>query len=260
MKMASHTLHYKSLGEGTPLIILHGLFGSGDNWNLIARDLSEQYRVILPDLRNHGRSFHSAHQSIDLMAGDVIHLLQELGLERAWIIGHSMGGKVAMNLALNQPAYTKGLICLDMAPKAYPRGHDEIFRVLMQTDVSNTSSRAPIEAQMSETIHSPAIVQFLMKSLARNSSGTPGFHWRFNIPVLYDNYADIINPLSILETYSGPTLFIRGGQSKYILDEDMTQILSLFPDAQLVTIPEAGHWLHADQPEAVIAAIRTFIG
>ncbi|MEO5582650.1 MAG: alpha/beta fold hydrolase [Saprospiraceae bacterium] len=252
-------LAYKHYGtSGTDIVILHGLFGTLDNWQSIARKLGEAYRVTAFDLRNHGRSPHTEHFDISLMASDVYYMFRELNIGSAVMIGHSMGAKVSMHFALAYPAVTDGLISMDMAPKAYSRGHDDIFEALEKIDLSKITSRKEVEELLSRTIDEDGTIQFLMKNLSRDQVGE-GFHWKMNLPVLKENYEEITFKIQSEYAYTGPALFLRGSRSKYVLDEDMTYIKTLFPYAVLETIGDAGHWLHADQPTATYEAIIGFM-
>ena len=238
-------------------MILHGLFGTLDNWQTIARQLGETFKVITFDLRNHGRSPHSEEFDISLMATDVYEMLQLLHIGSAVMIGHSMGAKVVMHFALAYPALTDGLMVMDMAPRKYARGHDDIFDALENVDLT-APGRKDVEMQLSRTIHEDSTIQFLMKNLSRNEDGQ-GFHWKMNLAVLKDRYEEITQPVISEFPYEGPVLFLRGSESRYVLDSDLVQIRGLFPYAELQTISAAGHWLHADQPKATYDAIRMFL-
>lgn len=243
-------LHYKSFGSGSPIIILHGIFGMGDNWTSIAKKLADDNLVILPDMRNHGRSEHSSTFNLEVTAEDLKELMIELSLEKAVIVGHSMGGKIAMTFALKYPEQCSELIIIDIAPRQYTRGHDTIFAALRNTDIQLTNDRSEIEHALLKLIPEISTVQFLMKSLARNAAGN-GFYWRFNLQSLYENYDNIIMPINTNKVYSGPVLFIRGADSNYISEADKETILNLFPTAKMITVKNAGHWVHADQPELI---------
>lgn len=252
-------LNYKEYGSGPPLVILHGLLGTGDNWNTIAKQLAEQYRVIVPDMRNHGRSFHSTAHSLGHMAADIVVLLNHLEIPTAFILGHSMGGKVAMEISLTSPQRCSGLIVVDIAPRGYERGHDQIFAALAQSDPIHAADRKTIQFRLHKVLNDEGVEYFLMKSLVRNSEDQPGFHWRFNYPVLYNNYENIIGRVWSTTPYSGPVLFIRGSKSCYILDSDWPEIKKIFPQAILQEVQNAGHWVHADQPGQVILLIKNFL-
>jgi len=190
------------------------------------------------------------------MASDVLEMMQVLDIGSALVVGHSMGGRVAMVFSLAYPSMVDGMISIDMAPKEYPRGHDDIFEALERVDL-HVESRKEAESVLAETIHDFGTRQFLMKNLSRKEGGE-GFEWKMNLPVIKENYEDILTPIVSEVSYDGPALFIRGGRSSYILDEDLTMIRHFFPFAGVVTVEDAGHWVHADQPEATLTAISSF--
>ena len=250
-------LNYKQYGtSGRHIIILHGLFGTLDNWQTISRELGDRYIVTAFDLRNHGRSPHSDEFSVSVMASDVYEMMQELRIPSAIIIGHSMGGKVAMVFSMAYPAVTDGMVSIDMAPKRYMRGHDDIFEALERVDL-NVGSRKEVDDLLAQGIADYGTRQFLMKNLSRRYDGN-GFEWKMNLPVIKANYEDIIDPIDTYNVYEGPALFIRGGKSNYILDEDKIHIKKLFPYAEFLTIEGAGHWVHADKPQETYNAIAEF--
>jgi len=250
-------LNYKQYGtSGRHIIILHGLFGTLDNWQTISRELGDRYIVTAFDLRNHGRSPHSDEFSVSVMASDVYEMMQELRIPSAIIIGHSMGGKVAMVFSMAYPAVTDGMVSIDMAPKQYMRGHDDIFEALERVDL-NVGSRKEVDDLLAQGIADYGTRQFLMKNLSRRYDGN-GFEWKMNLPVIKANYDDIIDPIDTYNVYEGPALFIRGGKSNYILDEDKIHIKKLFPYAEFLTIEGAGHWVHADKPQETYNAIAEF--
>ncbi|MCA0333267.1 MAG: alpha/beta fold hydrolase [Bacteroidetes bacterium] len=250
-------LNYKQYGtSGRHIIILHGLFGTLDNWQTISRELGDRYIVTAFDLRNHGRSPHSDEFSVSVMASDVYEMMQELRIPSAVIIGHSMGGKVAMVFSMAYPAVTDGMVSIDMAPKQYMRGHDDIFEALERVDL-NVGSRKEVDDLLAQGIADYGTRQFLMKNLSRRYDGN-GFEWKMNLPVIKANYEDIIDPIDTYNVYEGPALFIRGGKSNYILDEDKIHIKKLFPYAEFLTIEGAGHWVHADKPQETYNAIAEF--
>lgn len=255
----SKTLFYRSYGTGDPVIILHGLFGMSDNWASFAKLLSAEYRVITPDLRNHGQSFHSSAHNYPIMAEDVLELLDLLELTSAHVIGHSMGGKVAMTMAINAPYRLKSLISVDMAPKSYPGGHQEIIRAIQEAPIEQTKSRKEVKTFLMDRLHSPTIVQFLLKNLSRNKDSML-FEWKFNISALAMHYSDILKEiLPATHTFQKKTTFVRGSESNYIQLEDMDDILKYFPLAQLCTIEGAGHWVHADQPKLLLDSVHSHI-
>ncbi len=252
-------LNFKSTGEGFPLVILHGLFGNLDNWSTIARKWAEDFQVILVDLRNHGRSPHADEMTYPLMAEDVAAFLENQGVDRCHLLGHSMGGKVAMQTALSYPALVEKLIVVDMAPRRYGRGHDDVFAALNALDPASLEDRRDADEQMKPHMADEGVRMFLLKNLARDSK--QGFRWRMNLEVLHREYENLVAPVGTLgQSFPGPALFVRGGKSGYVEDEDLEVIEHHFPLATLVTIADAGHWVHAEQPEELYQVILTFLG
>jgi pimeloyl-ACP methyl ester carboxylesterase len=239
-------LHFQSLGSGEPLIVLHGLFGSGDNWLTFARHFSSRFRVILPDARNHGLSPHAPEMSYEAMAADVSGLMAEQGIVSAHLLGHSMGGKTAMELALSNGERVQSLVVVDMAPRPYPPLHDQIIEALRGLDLGRYRDRRQIEEAMAEAIPDPIVRRFLLKSLGRDALGV--FRWILGLEEIRDNYHRLSEGLEVGRSWTGPCLFVRGEKSDYIGDQDRTEILRLFPAAEIHTIPGAGHWVHADAP------------
>lgn len=240
-------LHSKIEGTGQPLVILHGFLGMSDNWKTLATQFAANgYQVHLLDLRNHGRSFHSDDFSYELMAQDVYEYCQANHLQKINIIGHSMGGKVAMLLATNYPDLIQKLIVADIGPKYYAPHHQEILAGLNAVDFSTQPSRNEVDAILTAHIPDFGTRQFLLKSLYWQEPGQLAF--RFNLAVFNQKITEIGKALPEQKVFTAPTLFIRGGNSSYILDEDLEKIQHHFPNMQLQTIPNAGHWLHAENP------------
>ena len=251
-------LNYKILGQGEPLIILHGVFGMLDNWQSIAKVLEHRYTLYLIDQRNHGRSPHVDEHSYKAMAADLKQFMWQQGIPKSNIMGHSMGGKTAMQFALDYPEMVNKLIVVDIGVKNYNGGHDTIFEALQSVDVSLISNRQEAEIQLSNYIQDYGVKQFLLKNLTREPDGS--YHWKFNLKALFDNYdAHILTNVSSDFPFDGETLFIRGANSNYILDTDWPQIQQLFPLATLATINDAGHWVHADQPAQLIELVKAFL-
>lgn len=250
-------LNYKLLGEGEPIIILHGLFGMLDNWQTIARKLSENYAVYIVDQRNHGRSPHADVHDYQSMAEDLKYFMDSHLLTKAHIMGHSMGGKTAMQFATFYPDMVDHLIVVDISPKVNISRHDEIFEALLGLQLEEAESRKDVGDQLARFIEEESVRQFLLKNIVRDKAS--GFRLRMNLPVIYRDFEKILDSLDWEEVFEGPTLFIRGGQSSYVEDEDMLEILEHFPVASLETIKEAGHWIHADQPDQFLQLLRTFL-
>lgn len=244
-------------GEGFPVLILHGLFGMGDNWASIAAQLADSHRVVMPDLRNHGRSPHDEAMTLDLMTEDVLDLMEDQLLEKPVVMGHSMGGKVAMNLALKFPSLVHALIVADIGPRAYPPHHDHILDALDSVPLSDISRRQDAEEILARRGLPPDIRQFLLKSLARDEQSR--FYWRFNLAAIRKNLSEVGRALPGNLQFKGPALFIKGEKSNYITDEDGALIAALFPQAALSVIPRAGHWVHAENFDAFLAVVRRFL-
>lgn len=249
-------LNFKKFGEGTPLIISHGLFGSLDNWITLARKFSEHFQVYIIDQRNHGLSFHSDEFSYKKMAEDLLAFMNAEGLEKAHIMGHSMGGKTVMNFAVNHENKVKKLIVADIGPKYYPVHHTQIIKALYSIPVSELSSRKEADEIMSRSINNFGIRQFLLKNLMREGDA---FKWKMNLDVIAQHIEEVGKALNQNAIYHGETLFIRGANSDYISEGDMNLINSIFPKARLETIEEAGHWLHAEKPKEFYNAVMNFL-
>ncbi|GGF35954.1 alpha/beta fold hydrolase [Echinicola rosea] len=250
-------LNYKKVGQGKPLIILHGLFGSADNWLSIAKELDEDYTIYLLDQRNHGDSPQSDEWSYKAMVDDLATFMTSQGLEAAYIMGHSMGGKTAMNFALRHPNKVKKLIVADIAPRYYPPHHQTILKGLNAIDMDNLKSRKEADETLSEHIPEAGIRQFLMKSLGRDDDRK--FIWKINLPVITEKIDNVGEGIDSDKVYDGPTLFMRGANSDYIQDKDKEDLEKYFPEYKLITIKNAGHWLHAEQPDAVAATVKAFL-
>jgi esterase len=250
-------LHYKESGQGRPIILLHGLFGSSDNWHSIALRLAEKFHVFAIDQRNHGQSPHSDMMNYSLMAADVDEFMVSRRIESVHVIGHSMGGKTAMQFALQFPNRVEKLIVADVAPRAYAPAHEKIFAALLALDLPKFQSRPQIEDALAPEIPDLVLRRFLLKNLGRNSDG--GFFWKINLRGIAENYSRLRGPVSAPVPFTGPALFIRGGKSNYINPEDEPLIRELFPRSEIQTIPDAGHWIHADQPEEFLKYVLKFL-
>ncbi len=249
-------LHYKELGEGKPLVILHGLFGTSDNWQTHAKKLGEYYRVILVDQRNHGHSPWSEDFTYEHLADDLERLIIHLGIDQFTLIGHSMGGKTAMYYSQKHPTRLEKMVIVDIGIKQYPMHHNEIIKGIKSLDLTTISSRSAAEQAMIPFVDSYGVRQFLLKNLYWVEKGK--LAWRMNVDVLEREMEEILAPISNIEVWT-PTLFLRGAMSNYILDEDWDAIEEIFPDATLETIENAGHWVHSEQPDEFIEKVLGFI-
>jgi len=248
-------LYFRSQGEGQPIIILHGLFGSSDNWVSIAKILATTNRVYLLDLRNHGKSFHSSDFTYQAMAEDIRLFIEEHSIEKPLIIGHSMGGKVAMHFAIKYPELPKGLVVVDISPRYYPVHHQQILKGLHAIPIDLLKSRNEADQSLSEYIPELSMRHFLLKNLTRGTDGN--FEWRINLSIISENIENVGEAL-VSGTYEGPTLFIGGANSNYILPSDHDEIRQFFPKAEIMEIQEAGHWVHSEKPAEVTEAVEEF--
>ena len=254
-------LHYLDQGQGRPLVILHGLFGTLDNWQTLARRWATEagLRVVSVDLRNHGRSFHSPEHSYALMAQDVLALFDHLQLGAdTTLLGHSMGGKVAMRLALDHPARLARLVVVDISPRFSDMQHqDDVLAGLHAVNLAGIGNRQEADAALAQHIHNVGTRQFLLKNLYRKDDNS--FAWRINLDVLNAQLPAIGEATAGVVPFLKPTLFIRGGNSDYITTDDKLHgIPALFPNSEVATVVDAGHWVHAEKPEEVFGLVQAF--
>ncbi|MDY0780868.1 alpha/beta fold hydrolase [Tenacibaculum sp. IB213877] len=241
-------LHSKIIGEGKPLLILHGFFGMGDNWKSHANKFAEDgFEVHLIDQRNHGRSFHSDEFNYELLVEDLYNYIEHHQLEKVNLLGHSMGGKTVMLFAVEHPEFVEKLIVADIAPKEYPPHHQDIIKALNSVDFSVQNSRKLVDAKLAELISEVGVRQFLLKNTYWKDKDQLAF--RFNLSSLTKNYPEVVKALPSFTVFEGKTLFLAGENSGYITKEDEPLISAHFPNAQIKTIANAGHWLHAENPK-----------
>lgn len=247
-----------SLDESAPVVILlHGLFGMADNLGMVAKPLAEGFRVYSLDLRNHGRSFRADSMQFSEMAGDVERFMDSKDVSSAYLIGHSLGGKVAMQVALQAPKRVNALVIADIAPVAYLGSHDDVFAGLEAVDLKFIDSRRQAETILRDYIVDVGVRLFLMKSLYRDDAGI--FAWRMNIHALHACYEQMRCAIHAEKPFSGPTLFIKGEQSSYISEQHRDAILNLFPAAKIKVIQNTGHWLHAEKTVAFNRLVKNFL-
>jgi esterase len=250
-------LHFEVSGKGDPLVILHGLFGSLDNWRGISARLASRFTLFLLDQRNHGRSPHAERMDYSLMAEDVQEFLESQGLREAFVLGHSMGGKTAMQLSLLHPASVSKLIVADIAPRAYPPRHERMLAGMLALDLAYFETRSQMEAALAPAVPDVATRQFLLKNVAR-SEGTR-FRWRMGLQQIQSNYKSLTEAISGPGTFTGPALFIRGANSDYLSETDFPEIRRLFPRAEFETVQDADHLLHIQKPEVFVRVVTQFL-
>ena len=255
--MQTIKLNYKHSGSGPVVIILHGLFGSLDNWQSMAKMLSDHFSVYCLDLRNHGKSPHTEEFLIPLMAEDVMQFINDHHLEVVNIIGHSMGGKVALEMLNTKNNLIDKTIVLDIAPKSYPKGHEQIFKAMYALDLESLTSRKQADEQLQELIPDYTVRQFILKNLDRDKDGK--FMWKMNLDAIYKNYDEINKEIILNESILNEILFVKGSLSKYILDEDEIKIKASLPNAKFQQVEGAGHWIHADKPKELLEIINQFL-
>lgn len=251
-------LHSNIIGEGKPFIILHGFLGMGDNWKTLAKKFSSLgYEVHLVDQRNHGRSFHDPNFSYSIMVEDLKEYLVHFQLDNVVLLGHSMGGKTAMQFATTYPEKVSKLIIADIAPKSYPLHHQDILKALTALDFQEVDSRKKADEVLSQYISNLGIRQFLLKNLYWVEKGQ--LDLRINLPILVENIDEIGKSLPQEKQFNGHTIFLRGDRSGYVEDVDEYLIKKQFPKATIQTVSNAGHWLHAENPTDFYTEVKTFL-
>lgn len=250
-------VHSRIVGAGEPLLILHGFLGMGDNWKTLANQFSEHYEVHLIDQRNHGRSFHSEEFDYELLVDDLKQYIDHHELDNVSLLGHSMGGKTVMLFSVNYPEIVKNMMVADISPRYYPPHHHAILEGLNAVDFSLQKSRSAIEEVLKQFIPEFSVRQFLMKNVMRISKDE--FAFRFNLSSLTEHYEEITVPLPSFCQFDGAALFLRGENSGYIGEDDIALIKAHFSNAEIITIKNGGHWLHADNPKDFYTAVITFL-
>ncbi|MEN2436244.1 alpha/beta fold hydrolase [Weeksellaceae bacterium A-14] len=257
---ATQILHSKIYGAdklGIPLLVFHGLFGMLDNWGSFGKEMSEYFPVHLLDLRNHGKSFHTEEMSHDDLAHDILHYMEHYGLGTVNLLGHSLGGKAVMQFAVKYPVKVNRLVVVDISPKAYPPHHQGIFKALESVSFDQVRSRQDVEKVLSEYIHERSVIQFLMKNIYWTEDKK--LNWRFNLKTLHEHYTDFVANAIKFGVFSGPTLFVSGEKSNYILPQDEFLIRQQFPNSKMIKIKNAAHWVQADNPKDFGDAVKDFL-
>lgn len=251
-------LHYREFGQGRPLMILHGLFGSSRNWQSLARSLAANYRVITPDLRNHGQSPHADSMPYQAMAADISALARRLRLKDTLLLGHSMGGKVAMSAMLTEPDRFKACVIADIAPVSYAHDFSALAEAMHRLPLAGLKDRNMAEARLAATIDNAALRSVILQNLVRAGDG---WRWRINLAGIRSQLAALrgFPPALAGQSSAAPSLFIGGAESDYAIDRDRAAILRHFPNAQIKMIAGAGHWLHADQPAEFLRELSAFL-
>lgn len=252
-------VNYKTFGDKSnpSLMIVHGLFGCLDNWMSLAKIWATSFYVITLDVRNHGKSFHDSDMSFETICSDLINILDKESITKTHLIGHSMGGKIAMEFAANFPERLDKLIIADVAPYEYSPHHNDVFYMLEKVDLHMCESRHDTETQIRRYLDKNSIVQFMSKNITRNEE-TMKFEWKFNLPILKENYPYLIQRIP-QKGFKGSVLFIGGEESKYISHSTSELIPDLYPNYELEFIRDAGHWLHADKPTEFYETVSKFI-
>ncbi len=252
-------LFYREFGTGQPVIILHGLFGQSDNWVTVGRRIGDQFKVYIPDQRNHGQSPHTSIHSFPAMADDLTEFIEDQDIVNPILIGHSMGGKVAMTYALENPAKVKKLVVIDISPRRYPERitHTQVISLMLEIDLERITTRTEVESILDARIADKRIRMFILKNLYYKMHGK--LAWRLNLEAINQSMDLLFDEISGDTQYVGPSLFIRGEMSDYVPDADIPLIKSLFPQASIKTISGASHWVHADAPEDLCFVLSSFL-
>ena len=252
-------LHFRTAGEGRPVVIVHGLFGSGDNWQTLAGKFPG-WKVYLPDLRNHGNSPWHDGFSVPELAEDLGEFADERGLGPCPWLGHSLGGKAIMELALSRPEAVTGIAVLDMTPKQSAARYPGFVEALRALDLEEVTGRSDAQSKLTASIPDVTTLQFLLKSLVPDEARPGKWRWRLNLASLQANYPEIWKPLADGRKWEGPAFFLHGGLSDYLLPGDEVLIREFFPQARLEAVAGAGHWLHAEKPAEVVGALNAWLG
>ena len=252
-------LFFRQFGTGQPVVILHGLFGLSDNWVSFGRQLGDHYSVYIPDLRNHGQSPHSKVFDFPSLEDDLVELVEENELESIFLVGHSLGGKTAMFFALHHPWLVKKLVVVDISLRKSPpnREHQLLLNAMMAVDFGAAKSRSDVDKQLHATVKSSKLRQFLLKNVYWRDRHN--LDWRLNLQAINENLLSVFEGVSVSGSYPGPTLFVRGGLSDYVAETDLGDLKIKFPGAEVKTIANASHWVHADAPGEFYDIVKDFL-
>ena len=250
-------VHSKIIGEGAPLLILHGYFGMSDNWKSLGNKFGEDFQIHLIDQRNHGRSFHAGNFDYDLLVEDIVQYIKHHQLEKVIVLGHSMGGKAAMLFAVKYPTLVAKLIIVDIAPRYYQPHHTDILKALNSVDFLIHNTRKLVDQKIAELIPDIGVRSFLLKNVYWKVKGLLAY--RFNLQSLTENNSEVGKALPSFTTFDGETLFLAGGNSGYITESEVPMIKAHFPKATIKTIANVGHWLHAEKPKAFYELVMRFL-
>ena len=250
-------LHSKIIGEGTPLLILHGYFGMCDNWKSLGNKFAKAFQVHLIDQRNHGRSFHSTNFNYDCLADDLFRYVIHYNLKKIVLLGHSMGGKTAMLFAVKYPNFVDKLIVADISPRYYQPHHNEILKALNSVNFTNQNTRKLVDQKIAELIPDTGVRSFLLKNVYWKEKGILGY--RFNLKSLTDNNIEVGKELPLNTSFKGKVLFISAGDSGYINNDDLFLIKAHFPNSSVTIMSDVGHWLHAENPNLFHKLVINFI-
>lgn len=249
-------LNFRKYGSGHPLFLLHGVFGSSDNWQTLGKEFAEQYTVYLIDQRNHGSSPHDDTMNYQVMSEDLAALMDQEQLDSIYLLGHSMGGKAAMHFAASYPDRVDKLIVVDISPRQYPPHHDDIFEGFQSVDLTTVATRKDADNQMAAKIKNPGVRQFILKNLTRAEDG---YTWKLNLKALEANAAEIGKALPADASFEKETLFIGGTKSNYITEKDHELIKKHFKSAEIKMVEGAGHWVHAEKPDVLARMVFDFL-
>jgi esterase len=250
-------LHFRAQGQGGPLVILHGFLGSLENWQIMNKRLARDFNVYALDLRNHGRSPHSEVMNYAVMAQDVREFIAQQRLSAPFVLGHSMGGKVAMQLATNYPDAAGKIVVVDIAPKAYPPSHRPMLSAMRGLDLDAYRTFAAIDHALSDAIPDPRVRQFIIKNLNRDGDGK--FQWRLGLDEIIRSYDELTKPVIAQKQFTKSACFIRAGHSNFVQDSDMAGICQSFPRAEFRIVANAGHWVHIEAPDEFQTIVTNFL-